>query len=54
MLTHQMVDAMKWIEFFGHVGNIDDLAQTVCYLASLEAGFITGQVLNVNGGLKIG
>jgi hypothetical protein len=26
----------------------------VCYLASEEAGFVTGEVLNVSGGLFMG
>lgn len=28
-----------------------DVAQVVCFLASDEAGYITGQVIGVNGGL---
>jgi 2-hydroxycyclohexanecarboxyl-CoA dehydrogenase len=34
----------------GHLGTPDDLAAAVAFLASDEAGFITGQVLGVNGG----
>ncbi|OHV33836.1 MULTISPECIES: SDR family NAD(P)-dependent oxidoreductase [Pseudofrankia] len=34
----------------GHLGTPDDLAAAVAFLASEEAGFITGQVLGVNGG----
>lgn len=33
------------------LGNVDDIASTVLFLASDEAGFITGQVINVDGGL---
>jgi 3-oxoacyl-[acyl-carrier protein] reductase len=33
------------------LGTPDDIAHAVCYLASEEAGYITGTVLSVNGGL---
>lgn len=34
----------------GHLGTGDDIAAAVGFLCSNEAGFITGQVLGVNGG----
>src|SRR3954452_7490871 len=34
----------------GHLGTADDIAAAVMFLASDAAGFITGQVLGVNGG----
>ena len=34
----------------GHLGTGDDIAAAVRFLCSEEAGFITGQVLGVNGG----
>jgi len=34
----------------GHLGTGDDIAAAVSFLCSEEAGFITGQVLGVNGG----
>ena len=34
----------------GHMGTPDDIAAAVAFLCSEEAGFITGQVLGVNGG----
>jgi 2-hydroxycyclohexanecarboxyl-CoA dehydrogenase len=34
----------------GHLGTPDDIAAAAVFLASDEAGFITGQVLGVNGG----
>jgi 3-oxoacyl-[acyl-carrier protein] reductase len=33
------------------IGNVDDVALGVCFLASKEAGYITGHVLNINGGM---
>ena len=35
------------------LGTPGDIAKTVCFLCSREAGFITGQVLGVNGGFVI-
>ena len=37
----------------GHLGTPDDVAAAVGFLSSDEAGFITGQVLGVNGGSVI-
>lgn len=33
------------------IGNVADVAVGVCFLASKEAGYITGHVLNINGGM---
>lgn len=38
----------------GRLGTPQDLAQTVCYLASEETGYVTGQTICVSGGLKFG
>jgi 3-oxoacyl-[acyl-carrier protein] reductase len=35
----------------GRMGRLDEVAAAVCFLASEEAGYITGHVLNVSGGL---
>ncbi len=38
----------------GRFGSVEDVAETVAFLASREAGYITGQTLHVNGGLYLG
>jgi 3-oxoacyl-[acyl-carrier protein] reductase len=38
----------------GRVGTPDDVANAVAFLASDEAAYITGHVLNVNGGMLMG
>ncbi len=37
----------------GRTGTVEDMAAAVAYLASEEAGFVTGQVLAIDGGLTI-
>ncbi len=36
-----------------HFGTADDVAEAVCFLASDSARFITGQILNVDGGYSV-
>ena len=37
----------------GRIGNSEDIAGTVCFLASGDAAYITGQVLSVCGGMSM-
>ena len=37
----------------GRMGEGDDIAAAVAYLASKEAGYVTGQTLHVNGGMAM-
>ncbi|HEV2556241.1 MULTISPECIES: 3-oxoacyl-[acyl-carrier-protein] reductase [unclassified Bosea (in: a-proteobacteria)] len=37
----------------GRLGSGDDVAAAVAYLASSEAGYVTGQTLHVNGGMTM-
>ena len=46
-------NALKMIPL-GRIGSAEDVANCVAFLASQEAGYITGHVLNVNGGMLMG
>lgn len=46
-------NALKMIPL-GRIGTADDVAQAVRFLASEESSYITGHVLNVNGGMLMG
>src|ERR1700719_3773261 len=46
-------NALKMIPL-GRIGSPEDVANCVAFLASEEAGYITGHVLNVNGGMLMG
>ena len=37
----------------GRIGQPDDIAAAVAYLASDEAGWVTGATLHVNGGMAM-
>ena len=49
-LREKMVAAVP----LGRPGADQEIAAAVCFLASQEAGYITGHVLNVNGGMLMG
>ncbi len=50
-LKDDMKDALKQQIPLGRIGNPEDIADTVLFLASDKAGYITGQVLAVDGGM---
>jgi 3-oxoacyl-[acyl-carrier protein] reductase len=52
-LPQDMVDMAIERTPLGRTGTAEDMAAAVAYLASDEAGFVTGQVLAVDGGLAI-
>ena len=53
-LSQEIKDKMKAMIPLGRFGTDRDVAAAIVFLASDEAGYITGQVLDVNGGLHMG
>jgi 3-oxoacyl-[acyl-carrier protein] reductase len=53
-LTPEQVRAMLERVPLGRMGNTADVAHAVSFLASDRAGYITGETLQVNGGLYMG
>jgi len=52
-LPQPVKDAAKQIIPLRRFGTVDDVAKAVAFLASDEAGYITGQVLCVDGGMAM-
>jgi len=53
-LAQEIKDKMKSLIPLGRLGSDRDVAAAVVFLASDEAAYITGQVLDVNGGMHMG
>ncbi len=50
-LTEEQKTSMLTAVPLGRTGTAREIAAAICYLASDEAGYITGQALRVNGGM---
>jgi len=53
-LPQELKDKMKSMIPLGRFGAPNEIAAAVLFLASDEAGYITGHVLDVNGGMRMG
>jgi 3-oxoacyl-[acyl-carrier protein] reductase len=53
-LSQELKDKMKTMIPLGRFGADRDVAAAIVFLASDEAGYITGHVLDVNGGMRMG
>jgi len=53
VLTNEVKDQLKTRIPLGRMGSARDVAAAIVFLASDEAGYITGHVLDVNGGMYL-
>ncbi len=51
VLSDEVVASLKAQIPLGRLGNVSDVARVVAFLASEDASYITGQVVNVDGGM---
>jgi 3-oxoacyl-[acyl-carrier protein] reductase len=52
-LPQPVIEAAKQFIPMRRIGSVDDVAKAVAFLASDHAGYITGQVLCVDGGMAM-
>jgi NAD(P)-dependent dehydrogenase (short-subunit alcohol dehydrogenase family) len=48
-----VVDQVKSMTPMGRLGTPEEVAETIAFLASPSASYITGQVISVNGGMHM-
>ena len=53
-LSEETTEAMLGQIPLGRLGQVDDIAAAVAFLASPQTGYITGETLSINGGLYMG
>ena len=51
VLSDSVKEEMKRLIPLGRFGRVEDVANAVIFLASPDSGYITGQVIHVNGGM---
>jgi 3-oxoacyl-[acyl-carrier protein] reductase len=52
--TPEQMKILESQNVLGRIGESDDVAAGICYLASEEAGYVTGITLDINGGFWMG
>ncbi|HCI48371.1 MAG: 3-oxoacyl-[acyl-carrier-protein] reductase [Alphaproteobacteria bacterium RIFCSPLOWO2_01_FULL_45_8] len=53
ILTEEQKEKIAFSIPQGHIGAPEDIAAAAVYLASREAGYVTGQTIHVNGGMAM-
>jgi len=53
-MPNKVIEGMKARTPLGRLGQPEDIANAYLFLASDEAGFISGDILRVDGGIVIG
>jgi NAD(P)-dependent dehydrogenase (short-subunit alcohol dehydrogenase family) len=51
VMTTRYPEALRALVPVGRMGELPDIVRAVLFLASRDSGFITGEVLDVNGGM---
>jgi 3-oxoacyl-[acyl-carrier protein] reductase len=51
VLADNIKTEMKKLIPLGRFGTVEDVANAVVFLASPDSGYVTGQVIHVNGGM---
>jgi 3-oxoacyl-[acyl-carrier protein] reductase len=52
-MTTNLPDTVRQQIPLGRLGTPDEVADAVAYLAGEQAGWVTGEVLDINGGILI-
>lgn len=52
--NEQIVDALRKVSPMNKLGEPEEIANVVAFIASPEAGWINGQNIRVNGGMTVG